>query len=149
MSPESGARHRDKKDRRDGRGVDWSCNGRPLQAHWSFYSMSPLINPMSQFYQCVRCANCCRWRGFVKIEEDDIAAMSQFFGISSHDFIQRYTRLRQYRDGLALLDKPDGACIFLDGIDCKVQPVKPKQCIGFPNTWNFPGWEKVCRAVPV
>ncbi len=101
------------------------------------------------YYQCQRCTNCCRWPGFVKIDDADIAALAQFLEISEHDFIQRYTRLRQYRDGLALLDKPNGECIFLNGRDCAVQPVKPRQCKGFPNEWNFPGWREVCEAVPV
>jgi uncharacterized protein len=26
--------------------------------------------------------------------------------------------------------------------------VKPQQCRDFPNLWNFPGFEKVCHAVP-
>ena len=45
-------------------------------------------------------------------------------------------------------DKPGGECIFLEGRDCAVQPVKPQQCRDFPNGWNFPGFEKICRAVP-
>ena len=101
------------------------------------------------YYQCQRCTNCCRWPGFVKIEPADIAAMAQFLSLSEQEFIDQYTRLRQYREGLALLDKPNGECIFLEGRDCKVQPVKPHQCSGFPNTWNFPGWREVCEAIPV
>jgi hypothetical protein len=27
--------------------------------------------------------------------------------------------------------------------------VKPEQCSGFPNKWNFPGWRQVCEAIPV
>ena len=38
---------------------------------------------------------------------------------------------------------------FLDGIDCRVNDVKPDQCSGFPNTWNFPGWQDVCEAIPI
>jgi hypothetical protein len=49
---------------------------------------------------------------------------------------------------LALQEKPNGECIFLDGNDCSVQPVKPQQCKDFPNLWNFPGFEKQCRAIP-
>ena len=101
------------------------------------------------YYQCQRCTNCCRWPGFVKITDEDIAALARFLGVSEFDFIQRYTRLRQYRDGLALIEKSNGECIFLEGRDCAVQPVKPKQCKGFPNEWNFPGWREVCGAVPV
>ena len=69
--------------------------------------------------------------------------------MSEFDFIQQYTRLRQDRRGLALLEKPNGECVFLEGNDCSVQPVKPRQCREFPNLWNFPGFEKVCRAIPI
>jgi Fe-S-cluster containining protein len=106
-------------------------------------------------YDCQRCTACCRWPGLVKVDDAEIAAIAGFLGLSEHDFIQRYTRLRPGRDGLALIDKgadPSGVyhheCIFLDGRDCAIQPVKPRQCAGFPNTWNFPGWREVCEAVP-
>ena len=85
----------------------------------------------------------------------EIARLARHLGLGEHDFIQRHTRLRRSRDGLALLDKGPAAdgtynpeCIFLEGRDCAVQPVKPRQCAGFPNTWNFPGWREVCEAVP-
>lgn len=100
-------------------------------------------------YLCQRCTNCCRWPGFVKITSDDITAISAHLGLSEHDFIQQFTRLRPSRDGLALTDQADGACIFLDGRDCRIQSVKPAQCSGFPNTWNFPGWRDVCEAIEV
>lgn len=101
------------------------------------------------WYQCQRCGNCCRWPGFVRLSEKDITDIAAFVGMSEPDFIQAMTRLRPKRDGLALIDKPNGECIFLDGIDCTIQSVKPEQCRGFPNTWNFPGWEESCEAIPV
>jgi len=85
----------------------------------------------------------------VKLTESDITEISGFLGLSEHDFIQKFTRLRPRRDGLALIDQPDGACIFLEGGACRVQPVKPIQCRGFPNTWNFPGWREVCEAIEI
>ena len=85
----------------------------------------------------------------MKVEDTDIAAISGLLSLSEHDFIQRYTRLRPRRDGLALIDKANGECIFLEGRDCAVQAAKPGQCRGFPNTWNFPGWRAVCEAKPV
>jgi Fe-S-cluster containining protein len=69
-------------------------------------------------------------------------------GMNEHEFIQNYTRIRQDRKGLALADKPNGECIFLEGNDCAVQAAKPRQCRAFPNLWNFPGFDKVCHAVP-
>ncbi len=100
-------------------------------------------------YSCQRCTNCCRWPGFVKLTDADITAISSFLGLTDFEFIEQFTRLRPRRDGLALTDQPDGACIFLEGRDCRIQPVKPIQCGGFPNTWNFPGWREVCEAIEV
>lgn len=74
--------------------------------------------------------------------------MAAFKGLSEHDFIQQYAKLRADRRGLALKEQPDGACIFLEGGNCAVQPVKPHKCKEFPNLWNFPGFEKVCHAIP-
>ena len=79
--------------------------------------------------------------------DSDISAISDFLGIDEASFIQSHTRLRPNRDGLALIDQPDGACIFLNGQDCVVEPVKPHQCTGFPNDWNFPGWRDACAAI--
>jgi uncharacterized protein len=100
-------------------------------------------------YQCQRCTNCCRWPGLVRISDHEIAAISRFLQCSEHEFIQQFTRLRPQRDGLALEEKTDGSCVFLEGKDCRINPVKPDQCAGFPNTWNFPGWRQVCEAIPV
>jgi Fe-S-cluster containining protein len=103
---------------------------------------------MPVFFECQRCTACCRWPGQVRLTDAEIARLAQFNGLGEHEFIQRFTRLTNDRRGLSLQDKADGACIFLEGGDCAVQPVKPQQCRDFPNLWNFPGFEKVCRAIP-
>ena len=104
---------------------------------------------MPIFYECDRCTACCRWPGQVRLTDEEIKRLAEFKCVSEHDFIQQFTRLRADRRGLALLDKPNGECIFLDGNNCAVQKVKPRQCSEFPNLWNFPGFEKICRAKPV
>lgn len=78
----------------------------------------------------------------------EITRLAAFKGMSEHEFIQQFMRLRHDRRGLVLQEKPDGECVFLNGEDCSVQPVKPHQCRDFPNLWNFPGFEKTCRAIP-
>jgi uncharacterized protein len=98
------------------------------------------------FYECDRCTACCRWPGQVKLTEAEISRIAVHLGISEDEFISNFTRLNSMRTGLALQDKPNGACIFLEGNDCRVNPVKPQQCRNFPNLWNFPGFEEVCRA---
>ena len=103
---------------------------------------------MPIFHECQRCTACCRWPGEVRLTDAEISRLADFKNLSEFDFIQQYTRLRQDRRCLGLQDKPNGECIFLQGNDCSVQPVKPQQCRDFPNLWNFPGFEKICRAVP-
>jgi Fe-S-cluster containining protein len=82
------------------------------------------------------------------VTEAEITRLAALKGITEHDFIQQFMRLRPDRRGLVLQEKSDGSCVFLDGNDCSVQSVKPQQCRDFPNLWNFPGFEKVCHAIP-
>jgi len=103
---------------------------------------------MPIFHECQRCTACCRWPGEVRLDDGEIARVAAFKDMSEVEFIQRFTRLTKDRRGLSLQEKSNGECIFLDGHDCSVQSVKPQQCRDFPNLWNFPGFEKTCRAIP-
>ena len=109
----------------------------------------PVFVSKPVFFQCQRSGACCRRPGFVRIGEREIPRIAAHLGLAEDDFIQRYTRLTPQRNGLALVDKPSGDCFFLDGIDCVLQAVKPEQCTGFPNEWNFPGWREICKAIPI
>jgi Fe-S-cluster containining protein len=100
------------------------------------------------FYECQRCTACCRWPGQVRLADAEIVRMAAHLGISESEFVEKHTRLRADRQGLSLLEKPNGECEFLVGNDCAIQPVKPQQCRDFPNLWNFPGFEMVCQAIP-
>ena len=73
---------------------------------------------------------------------EELARLAAFQGLSEHDFIQQFTRLRHDRRGLALLEQAEGACIFLVDGNCAVQPVKPQQCHDFPNGWMNSLWGK-------
>jgi Fe-S-cluster containining protein len=84
----------------------------------------------------------------VRLTDDEVARLAEFKGLAEFDFIQEFTRLSADRRSLALKDKSNGECVFLRGDDCSVQPAKPQQCRDFPNLWNFPGFEKVCHAIP-
>ena len=99
-------------------------------------------------YVCQRCTACCRWPGDVAVGGDEVAAIARFLALGEGDFIDRFTRLRANRNGLSLVEKDNHECVFLDGGDCLIEPVKPRQCRAFPNDWNFPGWRAICQAVP-
>lgn len=102
------------------------------------------------FYQCQRCGNCCRWPGHVKLVDEDITKMAAHFEMTEKEFIDQYTELHPSREALSLINKENGECIFLEGVNiCRVQDAKPVQCKGFPNTWNFDGWRDMCEAIPV
>jgi uncharacterized protein len=101
-------------------------------------------------YLCQRCGNCCRWPGDVRITEEETGRIARFLGLTEEDFVQRCTRLNANRTGLSIIDKANGECLFLAGVnECLIQPVKPGQCAGFPNEWNFPGWREKCEAIEV
>ncbi len=104
---------------------------------------------MPIFHECDRCTACCRWPGQVVLTAVEIDRMAAHLGMDPPGFIERFTRLNARRSGLILLNQPEGACVFLDGRDCRVNPVKPQQCRDFPNLWNFPGFESICRARPL
>jgi Fe-S-cluster containining protein len=84
----------------------------------------------------------------VRLTDLEITRLADFNGLSEPDFIQRFTRLTPDRTGLALQEKPSGACVFLVGNDCSVQSVKPQQCRDFPNLWRHPQADELCRAIP-
>lgn len=101
------------------------------------------------FYECQRCGNCCRWPGLVRLRSGEPELIASHLGLEVADFVERYTTLTPDRRALTLVSKPNHECIFLEGHNvCRIQAVKPTQCAGFPNTWNFPGWRDVCEALP-
>ena len=76
--------------------------------------------------------------------------IAAFIGMEEDAFVENCTRLNANRTGLSIIDKPNGECLFLEGVNtCRIQSVKPAQCSGFPNLWNFPGWRDQCEAVEV
>lgn len=101
-------------------------------------------------YLCQRCGNCCRWPGDVRVTDEEVTRIAAFLEMDEEAFTASCTRLNANRTGLSIIDKPNGECLFLEGKNlCRIQPVKPTQCSGFPNAWNFPGWRDVCEAVEV
>lgn len=101
------------------------------------------------YYVCQRCTACCRWPGDVRLEEGEAARIAEYLGMSEERFIERYTRLRADRQGLSIIDRADHSCVMLKDGGCRIHEVKPVQCAGFPNFWNFPGWERKCEAKPI
>lgn len=117
-------------------------------SHGSPVNRGVMLDP-EVWYQCQRCTNCCRWPGDVRLAEGEAERIAGFLGMSEEAFIERYTRLRSDRKGLSLIERKDHSCIMLRDGGCRIHEVKPVQCAGFPNLWNFPGWREECEAIPV
>lgn len=102
-------------------------------------------------FTCLRCGNCCRHPGEVRIDHGEADAIAASLNLDVITFTSRYTRLRGDRLGLSLLDQEDGACVFLAsgiaGYSCRIQDAKPRQCREFPSTWRYDNMHAVCRAV--
>lgn len=103
------------------------------------------------YYHCQRCGHCCKWPGFVRLTQDDIERAAAYLGEDVAQMVAAYTDLHPSRTHLMFKNKSDGVCIMYDELEgsCRIHPVKPIQCVGFPNTWNFEGWERICEAVLV
>ncbi len=100
-------------------------------------------------HSCRRCGACCRWPGPVRLTgEDEINRLAAAMGLEARSFIECYTRLTGDRRGLTLMERADGACVFLtDSGECRVHAVKPRQCREFPLQWYFPGVEQCCPGI--
>jgi Fe-S-cluster containining protein len=114
-------------------------------SHGSPGNRETILDP-DIYYACQRCTACCKWPGDVRLENEEIPRIAAFLDLSETEFLDRYTRLRTNRQGLSLIEKENHECIMLDGNSCRIHAVKPSQCAGFPNQWNFPGWRQVCEA---
>ena len=98
-------------------------------------------------YDCKRCGACCRWPGTVRISRHEAESIADSLGLDFRDFTETYTELAEDRRSLTLVERPDGACTFLVGSKhCAINAAKPQQCRDFPNTWRFPGFERLCQA---
>jgi uncharacterized protein len=99
---------------------------------------------------CLRCGNCCRHAGEVRLTDDEVEVIADFLGLSVCDFTDRHTKLRPDRMGLSLLERSDGACTFLGEplAACLIHEAKPRQCREFPKGWRYDNVATLCRAWP-
>ena len=97
-------------------------------------------------FECVRCGNCCRGDGFVKVTRSDARRIAALLGITAQEFYHRYTM--RHEGDYWLIDKPDNDdCIFLENNLCSVNEAKPQQCRDFPYKWRVSNMLSFCSAV--
>lgn len=100
-------------------------------------------------FKCTGCGKCCTGSpGYVWVTHEEIVALADYLKLSLSDFSKLYLRLVNGR--YALKEKmPNYDCIFLDGKQCSVYSLRPKQCKTFPwwvqNLETPEDWEMASR----
>ncbi len=103
-------------------------------------------------FKCTGCGRCCTGSpGVVWITEEEIHAVAKFLGQSVETITKNH--VRKLGDRLALLERKKSSeefdCTFLQGKQCSIYPVRPKQCQTFPwwkeNVESKESWEEAGR----
>lgn len=100
-------------------------------------------------FSCTGCGKCCTGApGYVWVTLDEIQAIADYLNCSVDDFARSY--LREINGSFALKeDFKNYDCVFLDGKQCRIYPVRPKQCKTFPwwvqNLETKEDWEMAAR----
>lgn len=85
-------------------------------------------------FECTQCGECCINRGeyaHVYLNDEEVADLAAFFGLSPREFERRYTFVDE--DGWLQLNFTDDRCAFLNEHgQCRVYPARPTQCRTFP-----------------
>jgi uncharacterized protein len=97
-------------------------------------------------FTCTQCGKCCTGEpGFTWINDAEIQALAEHFGMDEQAFVTRYAK-QVWRRGelrVSLREKNNGDCVFFQkGVGCTVYELRPKQC----KTWPFWGRIVASRA---
>ena len=85
-------------------------------------------------FECTQCGKCCERPGKVFVKPDEIEPVAGFLGLTTRQFIKKFTRKIKEYDGYTLRMDPQGQCPFYSTNDntCGIHPVKFIQCRTFP-----------------
>ena len=105
-------------------------------------------------FVCMMCGNCCRGDGYVRVGPAEAERIAAYLGLSPDEFRARYAPepevpAQAAAGDLWLTEKPgpERDCIFLEENLCRVNPVKPDQCVGFPMSWRTPDVMDYCEGM--
>ncbi|HCE46665.1 MAG TPA: YkgJ family cysteine cluster protein [Lentisphaeria bacterium] len=91
-------------------------------------------------FKCIRCGQCCRWHGYVRISEREAEDIAGLIGMELCDFYENMTIPGE--DGIvSLVENADGSCPFYIGSPpgCRIYARRPSQCRTYPFKWSNPG----------
>ena len=104
-------------------------------------------------FECTQCGNCCTGApGYVWVNQEEIDALAEHFGLTSDEFERKYVRRIGIRK--SLVEFPNGDCAFFDAQSrrCTVYGLRPRQCRTWPfwqsNVRTEKSWQETCRVCP-
>jgi len=83
-------------------------------------------------FTCTGCGNCCTGNPrdyWVEVSRAQQRRIAEHLGISLAWLRRRYVVRETEGEGLSMRG---GQCVFLDGQRCRIYPVRPAQCRGYP-----------------
>ena len=99
--------------------------------------MEEILNLKSKVnLNCSLCEKCCEYRGDIKITPINVLEISKYLNITIQEFIDNYTEEVKGDEPEIVIkgvgDKKE--CIFNDrqNFKCKINKIKPMQCVVFP-----------------
>jgi hypothetical protein len=100
-------------------------------------------------FECQRCGNCCKGVGDVLLNREDIRRIAAHLEMTQVDFLHEFTRRTQSRRALIDQRGPKRWCVFYggDGVGCRINAVKPKQCADYPHRWHNEDTAGTCEGV--
>lgn len=92
-----------------------------------------IVKNMSKNFKCTKCGKCCKWEGYVYLEDEDIERLAKkLLGGDVDEFLSKYTKNTD-SDLRVLVDKDNSSdCVFLEDNKCRVYEDRPKQCKKYP-----------------
>lgn len=104
---------------------------------WAEKQLRKAAQEIQEEMNCRECAECCRVTE-VEPTRRDIEKLTRFLGISTRDFVAKYTMIAE--DKSRILKRSDKkGCVFLSGNDCTVYEARPIDCSGFPHLMRGAG----------
>ncbi len=85
-------------------------------------------------FQCQNCGNCCKFKGYVYINQKEIHAIADYLELFISDFITKYT-IKEDNRYLISSPKFQPNCFLDTNNICTIYPVRPKACKTYPD-WD-------------
>jgi len=102
-------------------------------------------------FECKMCGECCYGKGGIKVSDEKVKRISEFFKMDTDSFRSKYCELRN--GYLSIATGEDGFCVFFDQKKaCLIHKIKPGICFLWPfyeaNLNDKFNWELAKEACP-